>query len=94
MTLDEALLSMPVVAILRGLHPDEAVDIGEAIVAAGILILEVPLNSPNPFESLARLGKTLQGRALIGAGTVLTQTDVDKVSDALNRGAARAAEER
>ena len=82
MTLDDALAAMPLVAILRGLKPDEAVAIGEAIVAAGIFILEVPLNSPEPFVSIERLSKALAGRALVGAGTVLTPADVDRVKAA------------
>lgn len=68
----ETLDALPLVAILRGLKPDEAVDIGEAIVAAGFVCLEVPLNSPEPLESLRRLRHALEGRALVGAGTVLT----------------------
>lgn len=82
MTLEEAMGRMPVVAILRGLSPDEAVAVGEAIVGAGIVMLEVPLNSPEPFESIARLARALGHRALIGAGTVLTEADVDRVAAA------------
>ncbi len=79
---DEALLAQPVIAILRGLKPDEALDIGEALVSAGIKILEVPLNSPEPLESIAKLAKALSGRALVGAGTVLTPGDASAVRDA------------
>jgi 2-dehydro-3-deoxyphosphogalactonate aldolase len=81
-TIAQALLDMPLVAILRGLTPDESLDIGEAIVAAGVAVIEVPLNSPEPFVSIERLGRALQGRALVGAGTVLTAADVDAVADA------------
>jgi 2-dehydro-3-deoxyphosphogalactonate aldolase len=73
---------MPLVAILRGLTPDESLDIGEAIVAAGVTVIEVPLNSPKPFASIERLARALEGRALVGAGTVLTAADVDAVADA------------
>ena len=82
MTLDEALAAMPIVAILRGLEPTEAVAIGEAVVAAGISILEVPLNSPDPFTSIAMLASALKGRALVGAGTVLTVEAADRVAEA------------
>ncbi len=78
---DRAFAAMPVVAILRGLRPDEAVGIGEALVEAGITILEVPLNSPEPFDSIARLARTLGERAVVGAGTVLSADAVDRVVD-------------
>jgi len=68
----ESLDALPLIAILRGLTPDEAVDVGEAIVEAGFICLEVPLNSPEPLESIRRLRQALEGRALVGAGTVLT----------------------
>jgi 2-dehydro-3-deoxyphosphogalactonate aldolase len=80
--LQSALASMPLVAILRGVKPDEVVGIAEAIVAAGIRIIEVPLNSPEPFTSIALLSKRLRDKALIGAGTVLTVADVEKVAEA------------
>lgn len=74
--------ALPLVAILRGLVPEEAVAIGEAIADAGFLCLEVPLNSPRPLESIARLRKAFDGRLLVGAGTVLTVEDVAQVADA------------
>lgn len=79
---DGALAAMPVAAILRGLSPDESVAVGEAIVAAGITILEVPLNSPDPLLSIRRMAEAFAGRALVGAGTVLTEAAVDQVRDA------------
>ena len=79
---DKAFAKCPLIAILRGLHPDEAVSIGEALVEAGITILEVPLNSPEPFISIARLANALEGRAVVGAGTVYRRTEVDQVIDA------------
>jgi 2-dehydro-3-deoxyphosphogalactonate aldolase len=82
MTLDDALAAMPIVAILRGVQPTEAVAIGEAVAAAGIPIIEVPLNSPDPFTSIAMLVRALKGRALVGAGTVLSEADVDRVAEA------------
>lgn len=75
------LAACPLVAILRGLPPEDAVAIGEALVAAGITIIEVPLNSPDPFTSIARLAERLDGAALIGAGTVLAVDDVTRVAD-------------
>lgn len=78
----ESLDALPLIAILRGLHPDEAVAVGEAIVAAGFVCLEVPLNSPEPLESIRRLRTALNGRALVGAGTVLSADAARQVADA------------
>lgn len=78
-------MSRPLIAILRGLTPAEAVAVGEALLAAGIDRLEVPLNSPEPFESIARLARALEGRALVGAGTVLTPDEVARVAAAGGR---------
>ena len=78
----ESLDALPLIAILRGLKPDEAVAVGEVIVAAGFRCLEVPLNSPEPLESIRRLRQALGGRALVGAGTVLTVTAVRDVAEA------------
>jgi len=75
----------PLVTIIRGVTPDEVVAIGEAILSAGIHIIEVPLNSPHPFESIDRLGKALGDRALVGAGTVLDTLSVARVKDAGGR---------
>lgn len=71
-TLDQLLAEgvRPIVAILRGLTPQEAPAIGGALVDAGIRAIEVPLNSPQPFDSIAILADRFGGRALIGAGTV------------------------
>lgn len=68
----QILDTLPLIAILRGLEPENAVAVGEAVVAAGFVCLEVPLNSPSPLESIRRLRDALDGRALVGAGTVLT----------------------
>lgn len=70
----------PVVAILRGLRPDEAVDIGAALVEAGVRLIEVPMNSPDPLNSIASLQQTFGAEALIGAGTVLDVAAVDAVA--------------
>jgi 2-dehydro-3-deoxyphosphogalactonate aldolase len=74
--------AMPLIAILRGVKPEEVVAIGEVVIEAGIRILEVPLNSPCPFESIRRLAEHASGRALVGAGTVLTCAEVDDVAAA------------
>ena len=70
----------PLVAIIRGVRPDEAEAIGGAILEAGIRIIEVPLNSPEPLRSIETLAKRFGGEALIGAGTVLDPEDVKRVA--------------
>jgi len=74
-----------IIAILRGVTPDEVVGIGEALVEAGVTVIEVPLNSPDPMDSIALLAKALGNRAEIGAGTVLTPADVQQVAAAGGR---------
>jgi len=78
----KAFTTCPLVAVLRGLTPAEAPAIGDALVEAGFTLIEVPLNSPDPFESIALLAKRLGDRAIIGAGTVLTTDNVARVADA------------
>ena len=81
-SLDESITAggSPVVAILRGVKPDEAVSIGTALVSAGVSLIEVPLNSPQPFDSIARLVDALGSRATIGAGTVLDTAEVTELA--------------
>ncbi|WP_277981915.1 2-dehydro-3-deoxy-6-phosphogalactonate aldolase [Sphingomonas phyllosphaerae] len=79
---DAAFRQAPLVAILRGLTPAEAPAVGDALVEAGFTLLEVPLNSPDPFDSIRLLADRLAGRAMVGAGTVLTTDDVARVQDA------------
>ena len=76
---------LPLVAILRGVTPDEVVSIGEALVSAGFVIIEVPLNSPEPLESIQRLSERFGEEILIGAGTVTTPAQVDDVARAGGR---------
>jgi 2-dehydro-3-deoxyphosphogalactonate aldolase len=75
------LSECPLVAIIRGVTPDEAEAVGAAIFAAGIRIIEVPLNSPDPLDSIGRLAKVFGDRALIGAGTVLEPAQVAQIAD-------------
>lgn len=79
-----AVDTLPLVAILRGITPDEAETVGEALWQAGWRLLEVPLNSPEPMQSIARLARRFPG-ALIGAGTVRTAAEVRQVHDAGGR---------
>ena len=81
-TILDRLDALPLVAILRGLTPDEALDVGEALLEAGFTCLEVPLNSPRPLESVRLLREALGDRALVGAGTVLTPQAVRDVVEA------------
>lgn len=73
-----AMDALPLVAILRGLRPIEALGVGAALVDAGFRIIEVPLNSPRPLQSIASLAAQFP-QALVGAGTVLTARDVAEV---------------
>jgi 2-dehydro-3-deoxyphosphogalactonate aldolase len=75
----------PLVAILRGVRPDEVEAVAAALFDAGLRIIEVPLNSPDPFASIARLAARYGDEALIGAGTVLTVEDAARVADAGGR---------
>lgn len=85
MTLKQVLAEMPLVAILRGIAPAEAVDIAEALVDVGFRCIEVPLNSPDPLVSIARIAARIGDRALVGAGTVLAVEDVSRVAAAGGR---------
>ena len=70
-----------IIAILRGIEPDEAVAVCETLARAGITLIEVPLNSPRPFNSIRAAATALRGKASIGAGTVLSEREVDAVAD-------------
>jgi 2-dehydro-3-deoxyphosphogalactonate aldolase len=82
---DRCFGECPLVAILRGVTPGEAAAIGEAVFEAGIRIIEVPLNSPDPLASIALLARRLGDDALIGAGTVIAPEDVAAVHEAGGR---------
>jgi 2-dehydro-3-deoxyphosphogalactonate aldolase len=79
------LARCPLIAILRGVKPDEVPAVGEALERQGIAIVEVPLNSPQPMESITRLAREFGERLLIGAGTVMTSAQVAEIARAGGR---------
>lgn len=83
--LDPALQQLPLVAILRGVKPDEVEAIADSLYAEGFRVIEVPLNSPQALDSIARLARRMPGDALIGAGTVLSADAVRDVQIAGGR---------
>jgi len=83
-TFQAAFEEAPLVAILRGVRPDEVVSMAEALFASGFRLVEVPLNSPDPLESIAAL-RQMETRMVWGAGTVLEPDQVDAVAAAGGR---------
>lgn len=79
--LRDYLAELPLIAILRGLKPESAEAVGHALVEAGFRIIEVPLNSPEPFRSIEILAKTMPRDVLVGAGTVLDPEQVNGIRD-------------
>jgi 2-dehydro-3-deoxyphosphogalactonate aldolase len=79
------LARCPLVAILRGVRPEEVEAIGDVLLDAGFAIIEVPLNSPDPIESIRRLAARCGARALVGAGTVLDPADCARIAAAGGR---------
>ena len=75
-------MTRQIIAILRGVAPAEVIDVTRTLVAAGITLIEVPLNSPEPLKSIALLAKAFAGTAEVGAGTVLSVEDVEAVKAA------------
>ncbi len=82
MKFEDYLEQMPLVAILRGVKPEEVLAVGRSLIEAGITIIEVPLNSPDPYDSINLLANEFGHRALIGAGTVLTAEQATRVVEA------------
>ncbi|WP_232494671.1 2-dehydro-3-deoxy-6-phosphogalactonate aldolase [Novosphingobium kaempferiae] len=80
--LSTALAQLPLVAILRGIRPDEIEAAADVLVEAGFRLIEVPLNSPDPLVSIEKLARRVGDRAIVGAGTVLTVEQVAQVQDA------------
>lgn len=85
MDLHRAMAELPLVAILRGVRPEEAQAVGAALVAAGFRLIEVPLNSPDPFRSIRILAEACGGQSLIGAGTVMSAEAAGQVVEAGGR---------
>lgn len=81
MTLNEALETCGIIAILRGVTPDEVISVGDALYAAGVRVVEVPLNSPDPFTSIGKLAKHFGSKMVVGAGTVLSAQDVNQLKE-------------
>jgi 2-dehydro-3-deoxyphosphogalactonate aldolase len=81
MTLDVAMAELPLIAILRGITPGEAESVGEALIAAGFRLIEVPLNSPDAFRSIKAIAKRFGGDAVVGSGTVMTPADARRTVD-------------
>jgi 2-dehydro-3-deoxyphosphogalactonate aldolase len=81
MTLNEALNTSGIIAILRGVSPEEVISVADALYSAGIRIVEVPLNSPDPFTSITKLAKHFGTRMVMGAGTVLSVQDVNMLKE-------------
>ena len=85
MNFEEALSESGVVAIIRGVTPDEVLAVGEALHQAGVRVVEVPLNSPEPYDSIDRLATEFKGRLFTGGGTILTEVEADAVAAAGGR---------
>jgi 2-dehydro-3-deoxyphosphogalactonate aldolase len=84
-SLPQYLTRCPLIAILRGVQPHEVIAIAAALEAAGVAIVEVPLNSPDPLASIATLARDFSPRLLIGAGTVMTEAQVADIAHAGGR---------
>jgi 2-dehydro-3-deoxyphosphogalactonate aldolase len=81
-TIEQRLLQLPLVGILRGLPPAQAAEVGRLLYAQGLRVLEVPLNSPEPFESVRILRDALPADCIVGTGTVLEPADVARTREA------------
>jgi 2-dehydro-3-deoxyphosphogalactonate aldolase len=85
MTFEDCLREMPLIAILRGVRPQEVVAVADVLCAAGIRIVEVPMNSPQPLKSVSLLAEAFAGRLIVGAGTVVKPEWVEEVHAAGGR---------
>jgi 2-dehydro-3-deoxyphosphogalactonate aldolase len=85
MTLEEALGESGIIAIVRGVKPDEVLAVAEALYSAGVRVIEVPLNSPDPYDSIGKLAAEYRGKVMCGGGTMLTPAHVEKVCAAGGR---------
>jgi 2-dehydro-3-deoxyphosphogalactonate aldolase len=81
MNLNETLNTCGIIAILRGVTPGEVVEVSQALFDAGVRIVEVPLNSPEPFVSIEKLSAAFAGKMVVGAGTVLSVQDVNLLKE-------------
>ncbi len=81
MNLDQALKHCGIIAILRGITPSEVLAVTQTLYDAGVRIVEVPLNSPEPFTSIAMLAKSFSHKMVVGAGTVLSEQDVNLLKE-------------
>ena len=79
--LNKWLEELPLIAILRGIHPDECLEIGQGLFQIGFRLIEIPLNSPEPFKSIRKLSLKLKGSAIVGAGTILQKNQLELLSD-------------
>ena len=77
----QAMAELPLVAILRGIRPNEVDGIAEVLIAAGIRLIEIPLTSPDPFDSIARLARRLGDEVMVGAGTIRRVEQIDRLID-------------
>jgi len=77
---ETAFAVTPLVAILRGVKPDEVITVADVLIEAGFTLIEVPLNSPQPFDSIERLVKHCPAHVMVGAGTVLSAANVDRLA--------------
>ena len=84
-TLQEYLKAFPLIAILRGIHPREVIGVAQKLIDAGFTVIEVPLNSPEPIDSIKMLARRFGDRALIGAGTVTDPSAVREIAGAGGR---------
>ena len=79
--LNKWLEEFPLIAILRGIHPEDCLAIGQGLFQIGFRLIEIPLNSPEPFESIQKLSLNLKGSAIVGAGTILQENQLELLSD-------------